>query len=214
MAMRNHSFTHSSAKYSCPECERSFSYPQLMVEHRKRMHMGPEKTFPCTVCQKEFNRAQTLQVHMLTHTTEKPVVCNVCQARFKSELYLKIHQVRHSDVRNFECSADGCGKSFYTKSELNFHNRNVHLDDKPHACTECEKRFAKRSQLENHMQTHSSSERKFKCGECPLSFASAKRLNSHTKNAHTPEKYECEQCQKEFRLKHSYITHLKTHTKK
>lgn len=211
LALRNHMFTHSDAKYECPDCERTFNYPQLMEEHRKRIHTVQEKTFVCTVCEMAFGRAQTLQVHMLTHTEDKPVECKICHSRFKSELYLKIHQVRHSGVRNFECPEEECKKTFCTKSELNFHRRNVHSDEKPYQCPKCEKRYTKHSQLEKHMQGHSA---KFDCTECDKSFRGLKKLNSHVKASHTPQSYDCETCKKHFRLKHSYNTHLKTHEKK
>lgn len=143
---------------------------------------------------------------------EKPVECDICHSRFKSEVYLKIHQVRHSQVRNHECGE--CNKAFYTKTELNFHKRNIHSDDKPFKCNQCEKEYVKKSQLETHMRSHKDSKGKFKCTDCPLSFATHKKLTSHIKTDHTVESYECEHCNKQFRLKHSYNTHLKSHDKK
>lgn len=201
-------FKHSDGKYECPECDRKFNYPQLVEEHRKRMHTVQEKSFVCDTCGKDFGRAQTLQVHMLTHTDVKPMECNVCHMRFKSEVYLKIHQVRHSQVKSYECAEEDCKKAFYTKSELNFHRRSVHSNDKPHACTHCEKRYTKKSQLEVHMNVHSG---KIKCSRCPATFATKKKLNKHAESAHSKESFKCEHCSKEFRLKHTYTTHLKTH---
>lgn len=215
LAMRNHLFTHNDGGYPCKDCDRTFKYPQLVKEHRQRMHSDQKKTFPCTVCSKEFGRAQTLQVHMLTHTDEKPVECDICHAHFKSDVYMKIHRVRHSDVRRFECPEVDCSKSFFTRSEFNFHRKNRHSDDKPNKCEECGKGFVKKSQLQSHFRSHSGGH--LKCSKCPRSFKTAKKLNEHKKGcpqADTHTAFKCEHCNGVFRSKHSLTIHERTHIEK
>lgn len=210
LAMRNHMFTHNDGGYPCEDCNRTFKYPQLVKEHRQRMHSDQKKAFPCTVCSNEFSRAQTLQVHMLTHTDEKPVECDICHAHFKSEGYMKIHRVRHSDVRKFECPEVGCSKSFFTRSEYNFHRKDRHSNDKPNKCAECGKGFVKKSQLQCHLRTHSGGH--LKCSNCPRSFKTAPKLNEHKKDCLQPGKaFQCEHCDRVFRSKHSLQIHGKKH---
>lgn len=207
LALRNHSFTHSKEPIKCTDCDRTFNYPQLMVDHHKRVHQQPAKMYPCDVCKKEFSRGQTLRVHMLTHTEERPFECDICQEQFKSETYLKAHKLRHSGVKNFSCA--DCPQSFCTKTELNFHCRNMHSEEKPLECPECNKGFVKQSQLQVHMKVHAKEKASssFKCPKCAMGFKTIVSLNKHLKGKHTPEKYSCDKCKKEFRLSKSLETH-------
>lgn len=207
LAFRNHTFKHTGTTYPCPDCDRTFAYPQLVEEHRKRKHTVQTKDFVCNICGKGFGRRQALEFHMLKHTDEKPVTCDVCKKRFKSQVYLNIHRVRHSETKAFKCEEQDCSKLFYTKSELNFHFRNVHSDDedKPHRCTICPKRFVKASQLKAHMNIHPI---QFECEDCPAKFATSGELRAHHLDKHARKLYQCEDCNKTFRSEKTLQTHM------
>lgn len=212
LPLRSHMIKHSNKTFDCPDCDKTFAYPQLLGEHRKRIHTTPTKFFPCDKCGKEFTRQQTRDTHMLTHTDHRPVQCPKCSMRFKSEFYLKMHEVRHSETKNFVCPEEECGKAFYTKSELNLHRRGVHSDNKEHPCKVCSKSFIKLSQLVTHnKKAHSKENKKFKCENCPREFDSSQKLHTHMAKEHSKVKFECEKCKKVFRLKHSLAVHMKNH---
>lgn len=44
----------------------------------------------CHLCQKNFSSTSSLQIHMRTHTGERPFVCNVCQKAFTTKGNLKV----------------------------------------------------------------------------------------------------------------------------
>lgn len=44
----------------------------------------------CHICQKNFSSTSALQIHMRTHTGERPFVCSVCQKAFTTKGNLKV----------------------------------------------------------------------------------------------------------------------------
>ncbi|XP_036597018.1 zinc finger protein 688-like [Trichosurus vulpecula] len=52
-------------RHACPDCGRRFTYPSLLVSHR-RMHSG-ERPFPCPECGMRFKRKFAVEAHQWIH---------------------------------------------------------------------------------------------------------------------------------------------------
>ncbi|KAI4818480.1 hypothetical protein KUCAC02_011818 [Chaenocephalus aceratus] len=61
---------------------------------------NPEEPFfkhKCRFCAKVFGSDSALQIHLRSHTGERPFKCNICGNRFSTKGNLKVHFQRHKD---------------------------------------------------------------------------------------------------------------------
>uniref|UniRef100_A0A3B5MV48 Sal-like protein 1 n=1 Tax=Xiphophorus couchianus TaxID=32473 RepID=A0A3B5MV48_9TELE len=61
---------------------------------------SPEESFfkhKCRFCAKVFGSDSALQIHLRSHTGERPFKCNICGNRFSTKGNLKVHFQRHKD---------------------------------------------------------------------------------------------------------------------
>lgn len=87
--MIDHEARHLGVKaFGCSKCEQRFISKALCVRHEKLQHATATDAglkggsangnhFPCSVCQKKFNRQSYLKTHMISHTGIKPFECDV-----------------------------------------------------------------------------------------------------------------------------------------
>ncbi|XP_056142304.1 zinc finger protein 420-like [Lampris incognitus] len=143
----------------CPviSCRRRFACNTTLEQHVVSHIQGlPTKTkgrprFCCQICHKEFAYTSTFNVHMRTHTDERPFECTTCGKRFRQLPHLQDHERIHSGLRPFCCWV--CGKSFSVAARLTEHAR-THSGEKPYPCPHCPSAFRSRSNLDKHLRLH------------------------------------------------------------
>lgn len=89
----------------------------------------------CRYCGKIFGSDSALQIHLRSHTGERPFKCLVCASRFTTKGNLKVHYQRHTETMNpLELT------KFYSRASLDLHgyskqkidqniNRTAQIDD-------------------------------------------------------------------------------------
>ena len=85
------------------------------------------KFFQCSDCERAFDRLAKLNLHLLTHTNERPFKClyKGCECTFNRKQYLKTHELSHTDnPKPFRCTH--CRKGFATDSSRKRHENKLH----------------------------------------------------------------------------------------
>ncbi|XP_068612229.1 zinc finger protein 485-like [Brachionichthys hirsutus] len=176
-SLTRHKMTHSGERpHGCQVCGRRFKLPGTLRQHEK-IHTARERSYLCDVCCKMFLTSKQLQIHMRTHTDDKPYHCGECGKGFTTKGPLTIHTRVHTGETPYRCP--DCGWPFKRKANLDNHMR-VHSGSKPFVCGICGKACARKTYLTVHMRTHNG-ERPYKCVLCDKAFTQSHCLKTHTR---------------------------------
>ncbi|KAM7376893.1 hypothetical protein PAMA_013592 [Pampus argenteus] len=177
-SLSRHKMTHSGERpHTCQVCGRRFKLLGTLRQHEK-IHTERERSYLCDVCCKMFLTSKQLQIHMRTHTNEKPYHCGECGRGFTTKGPLTIHMRIHTGEAPYICP--DCGWSFKRKINLDNHVT-VHSGLKPFVCGICGKACARKTYLTVHMRTHNG-ERPYKCSLCEKAFTQSHCLKTHMKS--------------------------------
>ncbi len=74
---------HGNEKHMCEQCGTVRNSRQGLASHVKTVHMAVrEKTIPCETCGTMFRTKDTLKIHNMQHTGERPQKCEICGKGF------------------------------------------------------------------------------------------------------------------------------------
>ncbi|XP_052864381.1 gastrula zinc finger protein XlCGF7.1-like [Anopheles cruzii] len=142
--------------FACDQCGETFHNLYARRVHIRKSHGGAVKDGPvttgneCQQCGKSFRSASYLKSHQKLHANEAPHKCTVCGAQFKLPVYLKWHMKIHSGTY----SCNHCNLAFKGPFDLREH-QNRHIGYKEFVCTSCDKNFYTKKELNKHeRRTH------------------------------------------------------------
>ncbi len=168
-----------------------------------------KKSFPCTLCDKSFDRSSKLMTHIdVVHRKLKPYNCTLCEKSFggKKDLSRHVNTV-HYKLTSFTCPI--CDKSFTRKDNLTEHVNVVHKKLNAFLCSLCGASFDRNSKLKTHIDGVHRKLRPFSCTLCEKSFGRKPDLSKHVNAVHEKLKpFSCTLCDKSFSNKYVLTRHV------
>ncbi|OXA45956.1 zinc finger protein 227 [Folsomia candida] len=181
-------------------CDRTFLTKGTLAKHFEVEHSENPVRFPCTYCEKEFKTWPELDLHILTHTKEKPYKCATCKKSFAQKNKLHRHQETHREISSrkfFQC--ESCPRQFLSMRGRRLHSERDH-ERRPaipakkvnkkvrHSCDRCAYKSHIKAQLTVHFKRVHGGVRKNECYFCGKKFFSFSELVRHCGKVHTMEK--------------------------
>lgn len=199
-----HLTTHEQIKsndvFTCERCALIFLNEAKANDHSFEMHQHDSESIGkrtleyalcCEFCENAFYDQNKLIDHKKRHQNdEKPFTCEFCSNKYDAFSKLKTHRNAHAKIivsfpvqRNYMCDCSNCFKRYRHWSDLQCHQKTVHLINPTiYKCSECDSTFYNSWQFDYHKKTVHS--KPSKCETCNRTFQTFMQLKTHTRRIH------------------------------
>lgn len=135
----------------------------------KRKGYKPKKTMKCDKCEYTTTYRNCLELHVLSHTSQKPLACELCSYTTKYPTCLNRHVLVHhqckDDMKEGDFKCPVCDYTSYFKWNLYAHMRK-HKYEKQFRCEHCPYATSYKHNFLKHNKVHKKQDMKFKCDKC------------------------------------------------
>ncbi|XP_029717999.2 zinc finger protein 271-like [Aedes albopictus] len=139
--------------HSCDVCDKSFRTKHLLKSHRQTHDQ--ERNFPCDQCSAVFRVRPQLTKHIRgVHPTCFPYHCAFCEKKFSTKPKHDLHLRSHTGEKPYPCRYDCCERQFAHVSDRKRHEMAVHTSERPYQCEQCPAAYIRKRELVVHQQRH------------------------------------------------------------
>ncbi|KPJ16396.1 Zinc finger protein 26 [Papilio machaon] len=186
--------------------------PKIDSPPQKSKRQKHDQQIKCEICDKKISSQSYLQIHMRTHTGEKPFTCYVCNRGFITASKMHRHVLTHSDSLDdpavkLEINTDIVqNKKKKSKDGINTKSNQRLKKNRPHACEYCHKRFLHQATLQVHKKSHDGEELVLKCHFCLMKIDDEEALKVHEATHEGPKAYLCTLCGKTYKKRETMVS--------
>ncbi|XP_041347435.1 zinc finger and BTB domain-containing protein 17-like [Gigantopelta aegis] len=212
----------TSETFECEFCNHFAVNFKALEMHKHSKHDIPydptrHTIYTCKVCGYETLMAARLDIHIASHSDDRPFVCETCGKSFKLSCELTMHAKVHINPSMLDCTH--CGKTFSTVYNLKDHIEHQHFGRKKFLCHLCCHRAVNRLHLDRHLyKLHRvplpAKCNLFSCEMCGFESFKRYRFTEHMKRHKGEKDFICVVCKKGFVSQPALARHMIWHGEK
>eukprot|EP00062_Callorhinchus_milii_P005248 gi/632944498/ref/XP_007887542.1/ PREDICTED: zinc finger protein ZFPM1 isoform X2 [Callorhinchus milii] len=192
--------------YYCASRQKPSSVP---TEEKPKEPSPHERICPFPQCNKSCPSASSLEIHMRSHSGERPFVCLICLSAFTTKANCERHLKVHTDSLNGVCQ--GCGFVATTRDILYTHLVTNHMACQPGSKSDLYSPATGLSVPPLSGLKVADPSASLKCSQCEFVGDSESSLQQHSSLHLLQGAFQCSQCHKQLRSETELAKHIEGH---